>query len=341
MAIYHLSIKPISRARGRSATAAAAYRAAERIEDRRTGEVFDYTRKRGVEHVEIVLPAAARAAEVTWATDRGALWNAAEAAERRKDGRVAREVEVALPHELKAVERVELARRFAEELAERYGCAVDFAIHAPHRAGDTRNHHAHVLATTRVVEAGGLGAKTTLELADTDRAKLGLSKAKDEVSDLRARWAGLVNEHLARHGHDARIDHRSLSDQGELRAPTVHVGPAVTAMERRGERTEVGWRLEQEALERLAVAAELGRLQRERETVERSILDLTGDIGKARADRDAGRTPTFDLEAERKAAREAWLAWRATRGAEDDDGTETGTSKNRDQLHTRDDDLSL
>ena len=141
MAIHHLSVKLVTRGARRSATAAVAYRAATRVPDERTGLVFDYSRKRGVEHTEIVLPA--RVAEsAERARDRVRLWNAAEMAENRKDARVAREYEVALPHELAAQQRRELVRGFARELAERHGCAVDVAIYAPYREGDTRNHHA-------------------------------------------------------------------------------------------------------------------------------------------------------------------------------------------------------
>jgi ATP-dependent exoDNAse (exonuclease V) alpha subunit len=119
MAIYHLSVKPISRAGGRSATAAAAYRSGDLVHDLTSDEVFDYTRKRGVEHSEIVLPTAAARADINWARDREALWNAAEIAEVRKDARVAREYEVALPHELNRGQRVELVRAFSAELANR------------------------------------------------------------------------------------------------------------------------------------------------------------------------------------------------------------------------------
>ena len=339
LAIYHLSVKPVSRGAGRSATAAAAYRAAERIRDELTGETFDYRRKRGVEHAEIVLPAAASSGETGWARDRQQLWNAAERAERRKDARVAREYEVALPYELSAAQRIALTRQFAQTLADRFGCAVDLAIHAPHREGDTRNHHAHLLATTRQVEAAGLGTKTTIELKDADRAKLDLGPAKEEVKTIRALWAGLTNESLAAHGHEARIDHRSLEAQGESREPTRHLGPALTAMERRGQSAEVLWRLREEATERLALAAELGRIERERESVEGSLLDLTGDIGQARADRDAGRTPTYEPEAERQQAREAWLAWRATRG--DDTGADTPNRRQPDKTQDKDHDFSL
>ena len=124
MAIYHLSVKTISRSAGRSATAAAAYRAGVEIADERTGEIHDYRRKGGVESAELVLPAGAP----EWAADRAALWNAAEQAEKRKNSTVAREFEIALPAELSPDERQRLARDFARELVERHGCVADVAI---------------------------------------------------------------------------------------------------------------------------------------------------------------------------------------------------------------------
>jgi len=180
MAIYHLSVKPVSRSSGRSATASAAYRAAERIEERRTGDIHDYTRKRGVESADIVLPDNAP----TWASDRAALWNAAELAEKRKDACVAREYEVALPSELTPTERRRLVIDFAKAMANREGCAVDVCIHAPGRGGDERNHHAHLLRTTRKVEADGLGAKLDTEKAGRNR--------KEDLENVRAQWAELV-----------------------------------------------------------------------------------------------------------------------------------------------------
>src|SRR5690606_38547407 len=121
-------MKPISRGSGRSAVAAAAYRCGERLLNERDGRVHDFTRKQGIAHAEIVLPEGISA---DWALDRSKLWNAAEAAEPRKDARVAREFEIALPHELNAEQRLKLTREFARELANRYGAAVDIAIHEP------------------------------------------------------------------------------------------------------------------------------------------------------------------------------------------------------------------
>ncbi len=357
MAIYHLSVKPVSRGAGRSATAAAAYRAAERILDHTTGQVFDYTRKCGVEHAEIVLPTEAAKRDINWARDRQQLWNAAEIAERRKDARVAREYEVALPQELTRTQRVELTREFSREIANRFGCAVDFAVHRPHREGDERNFHAHILTTTRQVEASGLGAKTAIEWADTDRAKRGLGAAKEEVAGIRERWAVLANEKLQVLGYDARVDHRSLEAQGIDRQPTTHLGPAVSGMQRRGMDTDVGRRIEAEVQARLERAAELGRLQREIEQVNRSIIELSTDIRAALMARDTGQSqgagmrwdgePQQTNEQMREAAREQWLDYRAQQAAKGMDmgmgqGMDTEAVPGRRKGHEMpDDDFSL
>jgi len=216
---------------------------------------------------------------------------------------------VALPHELNAQQRRELVCGFARELAERHGCAVDVAIHAPHREGDTRNHHAHILATTRAVTDRGLGAKTDIELKDADRTKRGLCAGKHEITSIRERWAALVNEHLAEHGHTNRIDHRSLQAQGADREPTYHKGPAVTAIERRAERSWVAERMREEVTARLQAAAELGRLARESNELARSIIDTSADLKLALVERAQDRGRTVDVI--RRDAQVAWLASRA------------------------------
>ncbi len=299
MAIYHLSVKPVSRGGGRSATAAAAFRAAEIVHDYTTGQTFDYSIKRGVEHSEIVLPTTCARADINWARDREALWNEAERAENRSNSRVAREYEIALPHELTKAQRLELVRGFAAEIANRHGVAVDFAIHAPHREGDERNWHAHLLATTRVIEPAGLGEKATIEWSDTNRRKAELEPARKEIEAIRERWAELTNEKLLEHGHEIRLDHRRRKDQGIEREAGEHLGPSGAAMERRGVETEVGrriaWELAAAAQHRLERAAELGRLEREGQVLARESLVLDGDIAAARRERE--RPPALDLEA--------------------------------------------
>jgi len=296
MAIYHLSVKPVSRSAGRSATAAAAYRAGAGITDERTGQTHDYTRKGGVESAALVLPDGAP----EWASDRSALWNAAERAEKRKDACVAREYEVALPSELPPEERRRLAADFAREMANREGCAVDVCIHAPGRGGDGRNHHAHLLRTTRKVGAEGLGAKLDTEKAGRNR--------KQDLEAVRERWAELVNERLRRHGIDGQIDHRSLEAQGIGREPSRHLGPAVSGLVRRGASSDVARRMAEEADARLSAARETGRIERE---LDRSILDLSGDLAGATRERDERQR-----EAEAKAAaRRQYEQWKAEQAA--------------------------
>ena len=222
MASFHLAVKTVGRSAGRSATAAAAYRAGVEIADERTGIVHDYTRKQGIEHREIVTPADAP----EWARDRSALWNAAEQAETRKNSTVAREYEIALPAELSVDERRTLTLTLAREISERHGVAVDVAIHAPGRQGDQRNHHAHLLTTTRRIGAEGLGEKTR----ELDQ------KTSGEVERWRGRWAEMQNAALERAQLAERVDHRSHQRRGTEQEATVHMGPGVMAMERRAER---------------------------------------------------------------------------------------------------------
>lgn len=274
MAIYHLSVKAISRSAGRSATAAAAYRAGVEIADTRTGEVHDYTRKRGIVSADLVLPAGAP----EWAADRSALWNAAEHAERRKDACVAREYEVALPSELPADARRQLALDFAQEMADREGCAVDVAIHEPSKGGDNRNHHAHIMRTTRKVEAEGLGAKLDTEKAGRNRAA--------DLEAVRAKWAELTNERLQQHGIEATVDHRSLKDQGIEREPTQHLGPTATAIERRtGQPSRKRQDFDQDVAERLERAKLAGELERKTKMLGQYIIDLSGDLETAKNER--------------------------------------------------------
>lgn len=235
MAIYHCQMSVVARSSGRSAVAAAAYRAGEWLENLRDGLVHDYTGRIGIGPSEIVLP---QGVEAAWAKDRSALWNAAEAAEKRVDARVAREFVIALPHELSAEDRLALTRAFAHDLADRTGAAVDFAIHEPHSRGDERNHHAHLLMTTRVVETGGLGAKTPLELANKQLVPRGLPTTQAQLVAIRQAWEGLANAHLAREGLDLAIDHRSHAERGLTLAPTQHVGVAATSVQRRGSTIE-------------------------------------------------------------------------------------------------------
>lgn len=252
MAEYHLTTKHISRSSGRSSTAAASYRAGVAIYDERTGLTHDYSKRNGViMSVAFMLDSEDN---VLYA-DREALWNKAEAAEKRKDGRTAREWIVAIPHELiptdpndqKDIKKNQGARaavKFAKMLAKRYGVAVDIAIHAPDAEGDERNYHAHIMTTTRQVEIVGddfnLTDKTTLELSNAKRATLGLDRAKEDIKELREKWANIANGALEANGIDERIDHRSHAERGIEAQPTIKLGWKASELEREGIATDRG-----------------------------------------------------------------------------------------------------
>lgn len=278
MAIFHLSAKVISRTSGRSAVGAAAYRSGERLLNERDGRAHDFRARSGVETTFIAAPEVAP----SWALDRQALWSRVELHETRSNSTTAREWEAALPAELTKDQREVLARQFAAAMVERFGIVADCAIHAPSREGDDRNHHLHMLTTTREVTAEGFGAKTR-EL-DGGRGRGG---AVDEVRGL---WADLCNRALEAAQVNERVDHRSHAAiraeaqeaaeafesvqrslnpigkrdrvqraaetatearervQGLPEAPGTHIGPQRTAIERR----EARERAERERQEREA-----------------------------------------------------------------------------------------
>ena len=187
----------ISRSQGRSATAAIAYRVAERIEDRRTGLTFDYAARGGVDHTEILAPDHAP----NWVFDRSELWNRVEESETRKNSQVAREVRVALPAELTHEARVALVREFAQEQFVDRGMVADIALHAPGRDGDDRNDHAHILLTTREIGPEGFTTKNR----DWNKVEV--------LEGWREAWAWDSNAALERAGIEDRVDHRTLVAQ--------------------------------------------------------------------------------------------------------------------------------
>jgi ATP-dependent exoDNAse (exonuclease V) alpha subunit len=284
VAIFRMQINSVSRAAGRRATAAAAYRAGERLRDERSGELQNYSRRRDVVHTEIFLPLQVEAI-AGWAHQRERLWNTAEHAEKRHNARVAREYQVTLPAELAAPQRLQLARGFARELAERYGVAVDLAVHDPRPGGDPRNFHAHLLTTTREVTPAGLAAKTGLDLPARERRRRELPDHRQEYIALRERWATLTNEALAAANLEARIDHRSLAAQGLAREPLPAIPLMHLKMEQRGVASELATRLRADYRQRVT---------------ERENAVATPAAG-------AGQ----DIEAVRRQAREAWLRLRA------------------------------
>ena len=237
MAIYHCSTKTVNRSSGRTAVASSAYRAGEKLEDERTGLTHDFTRKDGVAHSEII-------SNLDIEIDRGELWNLAEKSENRKDARTAREWVIALPDELTADQRKDVAKNFAQSIVDRYGVIADLAIHEPSNGGNDKNHHAHIMLTTRKAELDPdnklvLTAKADIELSNTKRKSLNMGTTQEEIKAIRTKWADLANYALEQAGHNEKIDHRSYADQGNGLQATIHEGTKVTQLRRYGIETEI------------------------------------------------------------------------------------------------------
>lgn len=220
MAIYHLSMKIISRSSGYSAVASAAYRSGSLMLDERTGLTHDYTRKSGVAEAVILTPATAPA----WCTNRAELWNAVEKAERRKNSQLAREIELAIPRELPQDAARETVLAFVRENFVSQGMIADVAFHHM----DKTNPHAHIMLTTRAVGPAGFGGKVR-DWNDRTHAET-----------WRASWADHANRALANAGYQEEIDHRSYERQGLEKTPGIHLGKSACAMETRGIETERG-----------------------------------------------------------------------------------------------------
>jgi MobA/MobL family len=262
MAIYHLSVKTVSRGKGQSAVAKAAYNSRENIRDERTGELKNYTRRAGLLFSGIFAPKDAP----EWANDRAALWNAVERREdeskRRTAAQLAREITIALPHELTDKQRQQLVTDFVREQFMRRGMVADVNIHAPAAKGDQRNHHAHILLTMREIGPEGFGEKQR----DWN--------SREQITKWRDAWERIQNRYLERYGHDSRVDQRSLDAQGVEREPTTHLGPQAHAMEKeKGVETERG-KLHRENFD---AAREIEKLKRELAEIDKLI---------ARADRE-------------------------------------------------------
>jgi Ti-type conjugative transfer relaxase TraA len=205
LAIYHLTAKVISRARGQSITAAAAYRSGSALRDERYGLTHNYVRTRKAAHSEIMSPAGAPA----WVHDRETLWNRVEAGERRKDSQLARAIEIGLPVELSHAENIALMRDFIAQEFVSKGMIADFCIRRNH----PNNPYAQILLTLREATPSGFGPK----MRHWNR--------KSNLLEWRAAWAERANQHLARAGHAVRIDHRTLeAQQSELTPARKGIG---------------------------------------------------------------------------------------------------------------------
>ena len=252
MAVYHFHVTQIKRSKGQSAVACAAYRSGEKLFSDYYGEVSDYTRKHGIIHTEILLPTHAPPEY----SNRQALWNAVEKAEPHPKAQLAYSFDIALQNEFSIEENIALARQFLMDEFVSKGMICDFAVHLPDRKDGIQNPHFHVLCPMRPLEENGQwGAKQKREYVLDEHGERLRDKSGEYVFNAvpttdwgspetlehwRKAWCELCNAKFAEKGLDECIDHRSYERQGVELLPTVHEGPTVRAMEKRGVATEKG-----------------------------------------------------------------------------------------------------
>jgi MobA/MobL family len=219
MAIFHLSIRPISRAKDHSAVAQIAYDTRSKLTNERTGERHDWSK-----HIADV---------VDWQIigpmmQPGELAARTEVAEKRWDARVGRAMDVAVPHELSTKAQWELVRGFGLQLRDTYGVALCVSLHRPNAKGDDRNFHGHIFMTTRAVDADGNFSKS--KIREFDDRKLG----PEQIERIREMWEVRCNRALRKAGVSDTVNRKSLEAQGVDRPATKHLGPKATAMTRNG-----------------------------------------------------------------------------------------------------------
>ena len=266
MAIYHLSIKIISRGKGKSAVAAASYRSGEKIKNEYDGIVHDFTRKGGIAHTEILLPQNAPQKFV----NRSVLWNSVEEIEKSKNSQLAREIEVALPKELDREKQINLVRDYVKENFVKVGMCADIALHDKNDG----NPHCHILLTMRPLnEDKTWGAKSKKEyILDENGEKVKLKNGnyktrkinttdwneQYKAEEWRKAWADITNKYLEENSIQDKVDHSSYQRQGIEQIPTIHLGVSATQMEKKGIATDRG-NINREIKHQNAILREISR----------------------------------------------------------------------------------
>lgn len=248
MAIYHFSVQIISRSNGSSSVASAAYRSGEKLKDKKTGKLHDYSRKKGIEYSEILSPANAP----KWTKNRERLWNEVELIEKNKNSQVVREINIALPKELSLIEQIKLIQDYVKDVFVNNGMVADIAIHDNKKG----NPHAHIMLTLRSFDKDGNwlakskkeyildenGNKIKLENGSYKSRKIDIVdwNKKENLERWRKMWALYANKSLEKNGFDQRIDYRSLKEQGFKRVAQIHIGYHANFMEKKGIKSRRG-----------------------------------------------------------------------------------------------------
>ncbi|HEO5759947.1 TPA: MobA/MobL family protein [Streptococcus agalactiae] len=248
---FHFSVNIISRGKGKSAVASAAYISGEKIKNEWDGVTHDYTKKQGVISKEIFLPDHAPEEY----KDRKTLWNSVELFEKNSNAQLARNFIISLPKELSIEENKKMIEEYIQNNFVKEGMIVDLAIHDESREGN-QNIHAHIMTIVRPInEDGTWGQKSKKEYILDEKGEKVLNKNgkpktrkveltswndKGNVEKWRENFSDLCNKYLERAGAEKRVDHRSFKRQNSDYLPTIHLGSAASAMERKGIETDKG-----------------------------------------------------------------------------------------------------
>ncbi|MSA97689.1 MobA/MobL protein [Finegoldia sp. BIOML-A2] len=248
---FHFSVNIISRGKGKSAVASAAYISGEKIKNEWDGVTHDYTKKQGVISKEIYLPDHAPKEY----KNRKTLWNSVELFEKNSNAQLARNFIISLPKELSIEENKKMIEEYIQTNFVKEGMIVDLAIHDESREGN-KNIHAHIMTIVRPInEDGTWGQKSKKEYILDEKGEKVLNKNgkpktrkvelttwndKGNVEKWRENFSDLCNEYLEKNKIEKRVDHRSFKRQGIKQIPTIHLGASASAMERKGIRTEKG-----------------------------------------------------------------------------------------------------
>lgn len=274
MAIYHLTAKTVSRG-----TSSAKAR-------------HDYIEREGryaSDKDEVVYSQSGNMPE--WGEDARKYWDAADTYE-RGNGRLFKQLEFSLPKELNADQQKELVQGFVDKLTSTKDGPLphSYAIHKGH---DKENPHCHLMISERALDGHERSPETWFKRANGRSPEKGGAKKSEELKpkewlqEARREWSLQANRALERSGHEARIDHRSLKEQGIDREPTQHLGPAAAAMERKGIQTDRGRQVAQ------GDDTPLGNQAKELEEAKAQKAAITDGMSQARE--------RFQAEKERRA----------------------------------------
>ena len=246
----HFQITITQRSKGQSAVAGAAYQSGEKLFSEYDQKTKNYSGKRGILYTEIVLPSHAPPEYA----NREKLWNSVEAVEKQWNAQLARRFVLALPKEVPPEQYPQMIRDYCEKQFVSKGMIADFAIHDPAPPG--HNVHCHVMLTLRAMDEQGRWLPKSRKVYDLDengeRIRLPSGNWKSHKENTvdwndqkyaeiwRQGWADTVNRYLEAAERPERLDLRSYERQGLDVIPTVHMGPAVVQMERRGIQTNIG-----------------------------------------------------------------------------------------------------